>query len=62
MTALQLMTRNCTFGAVEEELIRDRVVCGVVSEKGQRKTTEGAGPHLRQCYGSVELKNKTKTS
>ena len=27
------MTRNCAFGTLEEELIRDRIVCGVISEK-----------------------------
>ena len=33
MTALKLMTWNCAFGTLEEELIRDRVFCGVASEK-----------------------------
>ncbi|KAL5488848.1 hypothetical protein EMCRGX_G017861 [Ephydatia muelleri] len=33
VTALKLMTRNCAFGTLEEELIRDRIVCGVSSEK-----------------------------
>ena len=32
VTALKLMTRNCAFRTLEE-LIRDRVVCGVISEK-----------------------------
>ena len=33
--ALKLLARSCSFGVLEDELIRDRVVCGIVTERVQ---------------------------
>ena len=37
VTALKLLARSCSFGVLEDELIRDRVVCGIVSERVQQR-------------------------
>ena len=60
VTALKLMTRNCAFGALEEELIRDRIVSGVFSEKIKERLLKGAGPHLRQSYRSMSGRRAIK--
>ena len=33
ITALRLLAKNCTFGPLEDEMIRDRLVCGIISER-----------------------------
>jgi hypothetical protein len=33
VTDLRMISTNCKFGALEEEMLRDRIVCGVFSEK-----------------------------
>ena len=33
VTDLRIISKNCKFGALEEEVLRDRIVCGVFSEK-----------------------------
>ena len=37
VTALKLLARSCSFGVLEDELIRDWVVCGIVSERVQQR-------------------------
>ena len=32
ITKLQLLAKNCRFNELQEELIRDRIICGVNSE------------------------------
>ncbi|XP_069119087.1 uncharacterized protein [Argopecten irradians] len=33
LTELRVIAKNCKFGALEEEMLRDRIVCGVASDK-----------------------------
>ena len=33
ITALRLLAKNCTFGPLEDEMIRGRLVCGIISER-----------------------------
>ena len=33
VTDLRNMSKNCAFGAIADELIRDRIVCGTNSER-----------------------------
>ena len=40
VTALKLLARSYNLGVLEDELLRDRVVCGIVSE------------HVQQCLRS----------
>ena len=37
VTALKLLARSCSIGVLEDELIRDRVVCGILSERVQQR-------------------------
>ena len=33
ITALRLLAKNCNFGSLEDEMIRNRLVCGIISER-----------------------------
>ncbi len=37
ITELRLLAKNCSFGKLQEELIRDRIICGVKSERLQAR-------------------------
>lgn len=39
ITELRLLTKNCRFGDLQEELIRDRIICGINSERLYKSTT-----------------------
>ena len=37
VTDLKIMSKNCKFGALEDEMLRDKIVCGVYAEKSEGK-------------------------
>ena len=45
VTGLQLIAKNCSFRDLEDELIRDRTVCGVNSDD-KATAVKGSRPHL----------------
>ena len=61
VTALKLMTRNCAFGTLEEELIRDRIVCGVSSEKIKERLLRERDLTLDKAIDLCRAEEKSKT-
>ena len=51
ITDVRLLSQHCDFPvAIQEEMIRDRIVCGIVSEKAREKLLDkGAGLDLTQA-------------
>ena len=37
ITELRLLAKNCRFGDLQDELIRDRIICGINSERLQAR-------------------------
>ncbi|KAL5486983.1 hypothetical protein EMCRGX_G019531 [Ephydatia muelleri] len=61
VTALKLMTRNCAFGTLEEELIRDRIVCGVSSEKIKERLLRERDLTLDKAIDLCRAEEQSKT-
>ena len=49
MTAIHTLADTCEFGAIKEELIRDRIVCGISDNAVQKKLLQEACLPLEQC-------------
>ena len=50
ITALRLLAKNCTFGPLEDEMIRDRLVCGITSERVKGRLRENKSCHWTKPY------------
>ena len=55
------MTRNCAFGTLEEELIRDRIVCGVSSEKIKERLLRERDLTLDKAIDLCRAEEQSKT-
>ena len=49
VTELKLIARNCRFGDLENELIRDRVICGIQSDEVRQHLLRADNLTLDKC-------------
>ena len=49
LTALKALAKTCNFGSLKDELIRDRIVCGIRDTGTRKKLLQEAGLTLQRC-------------
>ncbi|XP_062570142.1 uncharacterized protein LOC134232211 [Saccostrea cucullata] len=64
VTDLKIISKNCKFGALEDEMLRDRIVCGVYSEKVKERLLRDNELTLQKalsmCRANEESQNRLK--
>ena len=59
ITTLRALTETCKFGSVKDDLIRNRVICGVRDKGIQRKLLQECGLTLSQCVDICQANEAT---
>ena len=59
VTDLCLIAKNCSFGELEDELIKDRIVCAVNSDNVKQQFVTSLYTKLSQCAGQLSNPKST---
>ena len=62
VTELKLTSKNCSFGNLEDQLLRDRVVCGIHSDKVRQHLLQTDDLTLEKCLEICRAYEQTKKS
>ena len=49
ITSLRKMAQKCNFGTLSDDLIRDRIVCGILDNAVRKRVLEQPSLTLKQC-------------
>ena len=60
MTELRLIAKNCSFGELESQLVRDRLVCGTNSEEVCKRLLSVEGLTLDKAISTCRAHEETK--
>ena len=55
LTALRTLTKTCNFGPLTDELIHDRIVCGIRDTGTRKKLLQEAKLTLQRCINNVSI-------
>ena len=61
LTALKALAKTCNFGSLKDELIRDRIVCGIRDTGTRKKLLQEGGLTLRRCIDTCRSAETTAT-
>ena len=61
LTALKALAKTCSFGSLTDELIRDRIVCGIRDTGTRKKLLQEAGLTLQRCIDTCRSAETTAT-
>lgn len=61
LTALKVLAKTCNFGSLKDELIRDRIVCGIRDMGTRKKLLQEAGLTLQKCVNTSRSAEKRAT-
>ena len=62
VTELKLISKNCSFGDLEDQLLRDRVVCGIHSDEVRQHLLRTDDLTLEKCLKICRAYEQTKKS
>lgn len=62
ITELKLISKNCSFGELESQLLRDRVVCGIHSDEVRQHLLRAVNLTLEKCLKICHSYEQTKKS
>ena len=60
ITSLRKMAQKCNFGTLSDDLIRDRIVCGILHNAVRRRLLEQLSLTLNQCIDKCRAAEATK--
>ena len=61
LTSLKVLAKTCNFGSLKDELIRDRIVCGIRDMGTRKKLLQEAGLTLQKCVNTCRSAETTAT-
>ena len=56
-----VLAKTCNFGLLKDELIRDRIVCGICDMRTRKKLLQEAGLMLQKCANTCRSALTTAT-
>ncbi|XP_006813690.1 uncharacterized protein LOC102809558 [Saccoglossus kowalevskii] len=60
VTALKILAKDCAFGTMRDELIRDRIICGIYCEQVKDKLLQKQDPNLEKTLTICRAHEESK--